>query len=99
MKAWHGPRKQALLRRAGEMLAAQRFPRDLLSKSVLRVAGWIYRTGLRDYGYVIQHASLYYTYWERSGGRWVAPGTAPASPPPTQDATGERRLATDALTR
>src|SRR5439155_596785 len=80
-------------------LAGHRFPRDLLSKSVLRVAGWIYRTGLRDYGYVIQHASLYYTYWERSGGRWVAPGTAPASPPPTQDATGERRLATDALTR
>src|SRR5439155_551720 len=58
MKAWHGPRKQALLRRAGEMLAAQRFPRDLLSKSVLRVAGWIYRTGLRDYGYVIQHGFM-----------------------------------------
>src|SRR5439155_1266079 len=37
MKAWHGPRKQALLRRAGEMLAAQRFPRDLLSKSVARL--------------------------------------------------------------
>jgi len=80
------------------MLAAQQFPRDLLSKPVLRIARWIYRTGLRDYGYVIQHASLYYTYWERSAGRWVVPGAASAPPPPpSPDATTGRHR--DALAR
>ncbi|OLC08598.1 MAG: hypothetical protein AUI57_12275 [Candidatus Rokubacteria bacterium 13_1_40CM_2_68_8] len=98
VRAWHGPRKRALLRRAAEMLEAQSFPRDLLSKPVLRVAGWIYRTGLRDYGYVIRHASLYYTYWERSAGRWVVPGAASAPPPPpSPDATTGRHR--DALAR
>ncbi len=70
--------KRALRHRMDHMLAAPRFPDDLLRKSALRLAGWLHQTGVRDYGYVLTHATLYYTYWSRSGGRWVSPGTAPA---------------------
>jgi len=71
--------KRAQARRAAEMLRAERFPRDVLNKGVLRLAGWLHRAGIRDYGYVIRQASLYYTYWLRSSGDWVAP---PAGPTP-----------------
>ena len=62
-----------------EILEAERFPRDVLNKGVLRLAGWLHRAGIRDYGYLIRQASLYYTYWLRSSGDWVAP---PARPTP-----------------
>jgi len=77
--ALRAPLKRALARRAAEMLRAERFPGDVLNKGFLRVAGWLHRAGIRDYGYLIRQASLYYTYWLRSRGDWVAPAAGPTT--------------------
>lgn len=66
-------RKRPLLTRARQILAAASFPRELLRRERLRLATWLYHAGLRDYGYVIQQAGLFYRYWDRCGGRWVVP--------------------------
>ena len=66
-------RKRPLLSRAHEILTAATFPRELLRRERLRLATWLYHTGVRDYGYVIQQAGLFYRYWDRCGGRWVVP--------------------------
>ena len=66
-------RKRPLLSRAHEILTAATFPRELLRRERLRLATWLYHTGLRDYGYVIQQAGLFHRYWDRCGGQWVVP--------------------------
>ena len=77
-------RKRPLLSRARQILTAASFPRELLRRQRLRLATWLYHTGLRDYGYVIQQAGLFYRYWDRCGGRWVVPATAAMSRAPAQ---------------
>jgi asparagine synthase (glutamine-hydrolysing) len=66
-------RRRELLAGARDMLHAARFPSDLLRKSVVQLASWIYQANLRDYGYVLRHAAMYYKYWRRSSGRWTRP--------------------------
>jgi asparagine synthase (glutamine-hydrolysing) len=67
------PLKAQVLRLADEMLAADCFPHELLNKNYLRLVSWIYRTGLRNYGYAIRVAGTYYKYWVRCAGRYDAP--------------------------
>jgi asparagine synthase (glutamine-hydrolysing) len=62
-------RKRDRLRRTTQLLSAQDFPAALLRKPFLRLATWVYRTGLRDYGYVLDTAGSYHRYWHESGGR------------------------------
>jgi len=57
------PLRTQLLRQADDMLAADCFPHELLNKNYLRLVSWIYRLGLRDYGYAIKVAGTYYKYW------------------------------------
>jgi hypothetical protein len=60
-----------VLRDAREMLGAERFPSPIFNKWHLRLTSWIYWLGLRDYGYVMKVAKVYYKYWMISGGKYV----------------------------
>jgi asparagine synthase (glutamine-hydrolysing) len=74
------PLKTQLLRLADEMLRANWFPDELLSKSYLRLVSWIYRVGLRNYGYAIKVAGAYYKYWVICAGRYDAgTGSSPGN--------------------
>jgi asparagine synthetase B (glutamine-hydrolysing) len=54
--------RRELLKQARQILRSPYFPDWLLKKSFLRLATLIYRTGLRDYSYVIQTASKFHWY-------------------------------------
>ncbi|HEV3467909.1 MAG TPA: asparagine synthase-related protein [Pyrinomonadaceae bacterium] len=66
-------RKRRLLGQAAEMLRAPDFPDELLKRNYLSLATWVYRAGLRDYGYLIQAAQTYHKYSAICGGRHVLP--------------------------
>jgi len=54
---------------SGELLKGT-FPDSILDKTYFRLASALYRTGLRDYGYVIRNAAVYQHYVSVSGGRY-----------------------------
>lgn len=62
-----------LLRQAAKMLRASDFPKPLLRRHYLRLATWLYRLRLRDVGYAIRAAQLYYGYWSKCNGKYVLP--------------------------
>lgn len=63
-------RRTLVMSQANELLRGPHFPRRLLCKSNLRIAAWLHRTGLRDYGHLIGPAHSYYTYSRKCGGRY-----------------------------
>lgn len=69
--------KQALLKRAETMLADQQFPDSILSKGNLRLMQWLMKLEVRNYGYALKAALLYYDYWIRAQGRCEFPGHEP----------------------
>ena len=71
-------RKRRLLGQAAAMLRASDFPDELLKRHYLSLATWVYRAGLRDYGYLIQAAQTYHKYSAICGGRHVLPAPAAA---------------------
>ncbi len=66
-------RKRQLLRQVDDLLKAMDFPDDIINKEKLRLAAWIYRTGFRDYEYVIKTAQTYYRHWTLCGGKYRLP--------------------------
>jgi asparagine synthase (glutamine-hydrolysing) len=63
-------RKRELLRQARGILKSGSFPCPIMNWLYFRFATWAYRAGLRDYGYVIDRASIYDKYWQISNGRY-----------------------------
>jgi hypothetical protein len=72
-------RKREWLRQATELLKAKDFPYPIMNRWYLRLATWIFHTGLRDYGYVIKNAGVYNKYWVKSGGKYELPSENPIS--------------------
>lgn len=72
-KDLHEMEKKYLLKQGSKLLKAKDFPSKILSRSRLRLANFMYRTGLRDYGYVVKTAQTYCKYWVRSGGNYKLP--------------------------
>ncbi|HYG82730.1 MAG TPA: asparagine synthase-related protein, partial [Pyrinomonadaceae bacterium] len=66
-------RRRELLKQGAEVLGAKDFPDRILKRGYLRLASWAHRTGLRDYGYVIEAAQTYHKYWQLCGGQYVLP--------------------------
>jgi asparagine synthase (glutamine-hydrolysing) len=68
---WEGYYDKAMFRamtrktaQKGErVVRAKNFPSHLISRFNLRAATLLTRTGLRDYGYMINTADVYYRYW------------------------------------
>lgn len=77
--------KRKLSEQASIMLGASDFPKEILQKSYLRLASLIYRSGLRDYSYVIESAWKYYTYWKKCGGQYVLPSDGAESSATARD--------------
>lgn len=63
-------RRAELVEEAAALLASPHFPSDILRKNVVRLTSWLYRRQLRDYSYLLRHASLYFKYLRRSEHRW-----------------------------
>ncbi len=55
--------KKQVMKQAAEVLNANDFPDDILSKPKLRVAAWIHSIGWRNYEHVIKAARIYHAYW------------------------------------
>jgi hypothetical protein len=72
-KSLHRMKKHRLLQQADELIKAKHFPHEIMSKKKLRLATWIYRIGLRDYGYVINTAETFYKYWALCKGNTILP--------------------------
>lgn len=49
------------------------FPSVILRKDRLRLAYWLLRARVRDYGYAVNFADAYYRYWKRSYDRFSWP--------------------------
>ena len=82
LKELRKERRQGVLRKADQLLAAEDFPHPLLRKNVVRVAAWMHRVGAGEYGYVMKQAAGLWKYWRRSNHRWVtAPLHTRAEPP------------------
>lgn len=63
-------RKRSQMSEAKKVLRAKDFPRQILSKSNIGLAALVHLTGLRDYGYVIETAGIFYKYWSRCNGEF-----------------------------
>lgn len=61
--------RRVMLKNAGEILDAEYFPRQILNKTNIRIAVWLHRLGLRDYGYIIETACVYHKYWKLCSGQ------------------------------
>jgi len=61
--------KRALLQEMDRFMKSPAFPRAILNRSALRIAHWLTRLGVRDYGYVLKMAITYCRY-AAGGGRW-----------------------------
>jgi hypothetical protein len=68
-------KKHLLIHQVDELLKAKHFPDEIMSKEKLRLATWVYRIGLRDYGYVLNTAGIFYKYWALCGGNYRVPST------------------------
>lgn len=66
-------RKRSTTERARALLGASDFPGELFNRGWLRLATLIHRTGMRDYGYIIEAVSTYHKYWTLTGGRYRMP--------------------------
>lgn len=66
--------RRDLVEHANRILGAKNFPRAILRKSYLRAAKWMYQLRLRDVGYVLRSAKLFFNYWTKSDGRYTPPG-------------------------
>jgi asparagine synthase (glutamine-hydrolysing) len=66
-----GVRKRSRLADGRATLAAADFPTPVLRKRYLAFAYWMYRLGIRDYGYVLDYAAMVHDHWRRSGGNYV----------------------------
>ena len=75
-------RRAELVQDAAALLESPNFPSDILRKNIVRLTSWLYRRQLRDYGYLLRHASLYFKYLRRSENRWRISrlARAPSSP-------------------
>lgn len=63
--------KRSLMSEAKKLIRAKDFPRQILSKSNIGLAALVHLTGLRDYGYVIETAGIFYKYWSRCNGEFT----------------------------
>ncbi len=70
---WNNSIKARLLQDAHKMLRAIDFPHQIMSRWRLRLAAWLYLTGLRDYSYVIKTANIYCRYSIICGGKYILP--------------------------
>ena len=61
--------KSERLSRARVMAMDSAFTRALIRKPYFAVATWVYKTGLRNYGYVFDQAQTYYEYWLKCHGK------------------------------
>jgi asparagine synthase (glutamine-hydrolysing) len=62
-------RRRNRLRDGARVLRAPDFPGTILKRSMLRQAFWAYRLRLREAGYLLETASVYYRYWRIAEGR------------------------------
>ncbi len=62
--------KRNLIERGKNLLSAEDFPKDILSKKNIRLAVLAHWTGWRDYSYLIEGASLYHKYWRICQGKY-----------------------------
>ena len=60
--------KRTLLQEMDRFMKSPAFPRAILNRSALRIAHWLTRLGVRDYGYVLKMAITYCRY-AAGGGR------------------------------
>jgi asparagine synthase (glutamine-hydrolysing) len=63
--------KRSLIKRATSLLTARDFPSDILDKTLFGAALATYVAGLRDYGYLVETAEVYYKYWSRCSGNYM----------------------------
>jgi asparagine synthetase B (glutamine-hydrolysing) len=75
--------KRFTTERARALLGASNFPEELFDRGWLRLATLIHRTGVRDYGYVIEAVSTYHKYWALTGGRYRMPPSPQDSDAPS----------------
>lgn len=73
LKDLNKKKKHRLLQQADELLKTKHFPDEIMSKEKLHLATWVYRIGLRDYGYVIKTARTFHEYWVLCGGNYNLP--------------------------
>ena len=71
--AWETERKRRLIAQASAMRADAKFAEKFARRPYLHIAMGLYRTGLRDYSYVVDWANVYHRYWTRCNGRYVLP--------------------------
>jgi len=64
-------KKQNSLKTASLLLKDKEFPSEFISKTKLRMATWAFRSGMRDYGYVISTARTFQKYWHICDGKYV----------------------------
>ena len=55
--------RKAALEQASRLLGAASFPDKIIDKGRLRLAVWVTRLGVRDYGYAIKAAATFARYW------------------------------------
>jgi asparagine synthase (glutamine-hydrolysing) len=75
-----GARRDTRLAAVRNSLEAADFPDPILRKHMVRAAYWIYRLGIRDYGYAMDYVTTLHDHWRRCGGEFVlhgAPGQRP----------------------
>ena len=65
--------RRLLLDRARAVLGGAEFPAAFFSAPRLRLAHWLFRAGVRDYGYLFNILGTYATYWKATEGRHVMP--------------------------
>ncbi len=66
-------RKRIVMEQAATLFGKGAFPDAILNKRNLRLARWAHATGLRDYGYLIGPASVFFEYWNICGGDFYLP--------------------------
>ncbi|MEP6946323.1 MAG: asparagine synthase-related protein [Acidobacteriota bacterium] len=64
-------RKRSLVRRAAAVLKAKDFPTEILDRARFGVAVAAYASGVRDYGYLVETAEVYYKYWNKCSGIYM----------------------------
>lgn len=60
--------RRSLKQRGAALLRASDFPAEILDRARFAMAMSTYYAGLRDYGYVVQTAEVYYRYWKKCSG-------------------------------
>lgn len=63
--------KKQRIKFATDLLRAKDFPSDIISKKRFRLATMAYRTGIKNYGYVMNTANIFYKYWQICQGKYT----------------------------